>query len=148
MTADDLQVRALMFAPQHARAIVLTVFRSSLLQNLLEDGQNGPCGPSGAAQIACISVQGSRRASTLQHRRVRCGGCCGCDRMACLLSLKTLVCDRIFGAYASYPMCTRPPCAADWSTVLTVGCKARGVWHVCTGSPGEQRRGMLPAHVE
>ena len=49
MTADDLQVRALMFAPQHARAIVLTVFRSSLLQNLLEDGQNGPCGPSGAA---------------------------------------------------------------------------------------------------
>ena len=49
MTADDLQVCALTFAPQHARAIVLTVFRSSLLQNLLEDGQNGPCGPSGAA---------------------------------------------------------------------------------------------------
>ena len=42
MTADDLQVRALTFAPQHARAIVLTVFRLSLLQNLLEDGQNGP----------------------------------------------------------------------------------------------------------
>ena len=49
MTADDLKVRALTFAPQHARAIVLTVFRSSLLQNLLEDGQNGPCDPSGAA---------------------------------------------------------------------------------------------------
>ena len=49
MTADDLQVRALTFAPQHTRAIVLTVFRSSLLQNLLEDGQNGPCDPSGAA---------------------------------------------------------------------------------------------------
>ena len=41
MTADDLQVRALMFAPQHARAIVLTVFRSSLLQNLLEDELHG-----------------------------------------------------------------------------------------------------------
>ena len=41
MTADDLQVRALTFAPQHARAIVLTVFRSSLLQNLLEDGLHG-----------------------------------------------------------------------------------------------------------
>ena len=49
MTADDLQVRALTFAPQHARAIVLTAFHSSLLQNLLEDGQNGPCYPSGAA---------------------------------------------------------------------------------------------------
>ena len=49
MTADDLQVRALTFAPQHARAIVLTVFRSSLLQNLLEDGLHGPCGPSAAA---------------------------------------------------------------------------------------------------
>ena len=49
MTDDDLQVRALTFAPQHARAIVLTVFRSSLLQNLLEDGLHGPCGPSGAA---------------------------------------------------------------------------------------------------
>ena len=101
-----------------------------------------------AQQIASISVQEARRESTLQHRRVRCGGCCGCDRMACLLSFRTLVCDRIFGAYASYPMCTRPPCAADWSTVVTVGGKARGVQHVCTGSPGEQRRGMLPAHVE
>ena len=89
-----------------------------------------------APQIACIGAQEARIASTLQHRRVRCGGCCGCDRMACLLSLKTLVCDRIFGAYASYPMCTRPPCAADWSTVVTVGGKARGMQHVCTGSPG------------
>ena len=61
MTADDLQVRALTFAPQHARAIVLTVFRSSLLQSLLEDRLHGPCGPSGT-QIACISVQESRRA--------------------------------------------------------------------------------------
>ena len=49
MTADDLQVRALTFAPQHVRAIMLTAFRSSLLQNLLEDGLHGPCGPSGAA---------------------------------------------------------------------------------------------------
>ena len=49
MADDDLQVCALTFAPQHTRAIMLTVFRSSLLQNLLEDGQNGPCGPSGAA---------------------------------------------------------------------------------------------------
>jgi hypothetical protein len=49
MTADDLQVRALTFAPQHTRAIVLNVFRLSLLQNLLEDGLHGPCGPSGAA---------------------------------------------------------------------------------------------------
>ena len=49
MTADDLQVRALTFAPQHARAIVLTVFRSSLLQSLLEDRLHGPCGPSGTA---------------------------------------------------------------------------------------------------
>ena len=89
-----------------------------------------------AQQIASISVQEARRESTLQHRRVRCGGCCGCDRMACLLSFRTLVCDRIFGAYASYPMCTRPPCAADWSTVVTVSGKARGVQHVCTGSPG------------
>ena len=57
-----------------------------------------------AQQIASISVQEARRESTLQHRRVRCGGCCGCDRMACLLSFRTLVCDRIFGAYASCPM--------------------------------------------
>ena len=49
MTDDDLQVCALTFAPQHARAIVLTVFRSSLLQNLLEDGLHGPCGSSAAA---------------------------------------------------------------------------------------------------
>ena len=33
-----------------------------------------------APQIACNSVQESRRVSTLQHRRVRCGGCCGCAR--------------------------------------------------------------------
>ena len=100
-----------------------------------------------APQIACIGVQEARRASTLQHRRVRCGGCCGCDCMACLLSLRILVCGRILGAYALYLMCTRPLCAADWSTVITVGGKARGMQHVCTGSPGEQRRGMLPAHV-
>ena len=49
MTDDDLQRCALTFAPQHARAIVLTVFRSSLLQNLLEDGLNGSCDPSCAA---------------------------------------------------------------------------------------------------
>jgi hypothetical protein len=49
MTADDLQVCALKFAPPHAHAIVLTVFRSSLLQNLLKGGLHGPCGPSGAA---------------------------------------------------------------------------------------------------
>ena len=89
-----------------------------------------------APQIACISVQEARRASTLKRRRVRCGGCGGGDRMACLFLLRTLVCDRIFGAYASCPMCTRPPCAADWSTVVTVGGKARGMQHVCTGSPG------------
>ena len=48
MTADDLQVCAPRFAPQHARAIVLTAFCSSLLQKLLEDGLHGPCDPSGA----------------------------------------------------------------------------------------------------
>ena len=101
-----------------------------------------------APQIVCISVQEARRASTLQHRRVRCGGCCGCGRMACLLSFSTLVCHRIFGAYASCPMCTRPPCAAGWSAVVMVSGKARGVQNVCTGSPGEQCRGILPAHVE
>ena len=35
-----------------------------------------------AQQIVSISVQEARRESTLQHRRMRCGGCCGCDRMA------------------------------------------------------------------
>ena len=49
MSAVDVQVRVPTLAPQHAHAIVLTVFRSSLLQNLLEDGLHGPCGPSGAA---------------------------------------------------------------------------------------------------
>ena len=49
---------------------------------------------------ACISVQEARKASTLQRRRERCDGCGGGDRMACLLSLRNLVCDRIFGAYA------------------------------------------------
>lgn len=49
MTADDLQVCVLTFAPQHTRAIVLTAFRSSLPQNLLEDGLHGPCSPLGAA---------------------------------------------------------------------------------------------------
>ena len=48
MTADDLQVRAPRFAPQHARAIVLTAFCSSLLQKLLEDGLHGPCDPIGS----------------------------------------------------------------------------------------------------
>ena len=48
MTTDGHQVRAPMFAPQHARATVLTVFCSSLRQNLLEDGLHGPCHPSGA----------------------------------------------------------------------------------------------------
>jgi hypothetical protein len=47
-----------------------------------------------AQQIACISVQEARRASTLQHRRVQCSGCGGGGRMACLFSLSRLVCDR------------------------------------------------------
>ena len=64
MTADDLQVRALTFAPQHARAIVLTVFRSSLLQNLLEDGKNGPCGPSGAADRIYQCAGGPERVNS------------------------------------------------------------------------------------
>ena len=34
-----------------------------------------------AQQIESISVQEARRESTLQHRRKRCGGCGGCDRM-------------------------------------------------------------------
>ena len=49
MSAVDVQVRVPSLAPQHAHAIVLTVFCSSLLQKLLEDGLHGPCGPSGAA---------------------------------------------------------------------------------------------------
>ena len=59
MTADDLKVRALTFAPQHARAIVLTVFRSSLLQNLLEDGLHGPCSPLGAADCKYQCAEGT-----------------------------------------------------------------------------------------
>ena len=135
MTADDLQVRALTFTPQHARAIVLTAFRSSLPQNLLEDGLHGPCGPSGAADRVYLSAGGTESVNSPAPAHAMCG-CCGCDRVACLSSFRTLVCDRIFGAYASHPMCTRPPCAAGWSTVVTVGGKARGVQHVCTGSPG------------
>jgi hypothetical protein len=52
MTFDDLQVRVSTLAPHHAGvagAIMLTVFPSSLLQNLLEDGLHGSCGPPGAA---------------------------------------------------------------------------------------------------
>ena len=59
MTADDLQVRALTFAPQHDRAIVLTAFHSSLLQNRLEDGLHGPCGPSGAADRMYRCAEGT-----------------------------------------------------------------------------------------
>ena len=66
MTADDLQVCALTFAPQHTRAIFLNVFRSSLLQNLLEDGLYGPCGPSGAADrlYQCAGRHGERPLSS------------------------------------------------------------------------------------
>ena len=42
MNAVDVQVRVPSLAPQHAHAIVLTVFCSSLLQKLLEDGLHGP----------------------------------------------------------------------------------------------------------
>jgi hypothetical protein len=126
-------------------AIVLTVFRSSLLQNPLEE--MGCMGRAGRREqhAACISVQEARRASTLKRRRVRCGGCGGGDRTACLLSLRTLVCVRMFGAYASCPMCVWPTRAVGWSAVVMVGSTARGVQHVCTG---EQRRGMMSAHVE
>ena len=63
MTADDLQVRALTFAPQHARAIGLTVFRSSLLQSLLEDGLHGPCGRRRSHVSACTR-HGERQLSS------------------------------------------------------------------------------------
>ena len=61
MADDDLQVCALTFAPQHTRAIMLTVFRSSLLQNLLEAALHGPCGPSAAADrmYQCAGVTDS-----------------------------------------------------------------------------------------
>ena len=71
MTADDLQVCALTFAPQHTRAIVLTVFRSSLLHNLLEDGLHGPCGPSGAADRLYQCAGGTESVHSLEHRRVQ-----------------------------------------------------------------------------
>ena len=147
MTADDLQVCVPTLAPPLAHAIVLAGFCLSLLQILLEDGLHGLCGPSGAADRLCISVQEARRASTLQHRRVRCGGCGGGGHMCLPVLARRLVCDRTFGAYASCPMCSRPTCAVGWATAAMAGGNARGMQHVCTGSPGEQRRGMLPAHV-
>ena len=52
-------MRALTFAPQHARAIMLTVFRSSLLQKLLEDGLHGPCSPLGTADSKYQCAEGT-----------------------------------------------------------------------------------------
>ena len=34
-----------------------------------------------------------------------------------------------------------------YSRAIMAGGNARGMQHVCTGHPGEQHRGMLPAHV-
>ena len=70
MTADDLQVRVPTLAPHHAYAIVLTIFRSSLPQNLLEGGLHGPCDPSRAAD-GMNQYAGEVESVTLQHRRVR-----------------------------------------------------------------------------
>ena len=78
MTDDDLQVCALTFAPQHTRAIVLTVFVRRCYRICWRMGCMGRVARR-RQQIACISVQESRRASTLQRRRERCGGG---DRMA------------------------------------------------------------------
>ena len=145
MTADDLQVCVPTLAPPLAHAIVLAGFCLSLLQILLEDGLHGLCGPSGAADRLCISVQEARRASTLQHRRVRCGGCGGGGHMCLPVLARRLVCDRTFGAYASCPMCSRPTCAVGWATAAMAGGNARGMQHVCTGSPDTYGRPVCDA---
>jgi len=149
-TASELSAAPEAAAPLLQRRLVLTLCSvsallgsrraksSSLLTSSRSCWRMGCMGRVAhrSQQIACISVQEARRASTLQHRRMQCGGCGGGGRMACLFSLSRLVCDRIVLCICFVPdVYVVNACTVGWATAAITGGNARGVKHVCTGSP-------------